>query len=188
MHLSRSVLENIDIRDIAKDILKELMEKTGETANLVVLDGNEAVYIEKVESYSAIRYFSLIDQRAPVSVTGVGKVLLSEMARYDVINILKEKGMPKLTPNSITDINTFLDELDRVKKQGYAFDNEECEQGAKCVAAPIRDHTGKIVAAISISGPASRITMQRRDDLIKIIKQYALQFSYELGYTEENYI
>lgn len=187
LHLSRSVLENLNIRDIAKEILKELMEKTGETANLVVLDGNEAVYIEKAESHSSVRYFSLIGQRAPLSVTGVGKVLLSEMARHDVIKILKEKGMPKLTPNSITDLNTFLDELDRVKKQGYAFDKEECELGARCVAAPVRDHTGRIVAAISVSGPANRITLEKLNELTNTIKNYALKISYELGYLEENF-
>ncbi len=183
--LSSVILENLDIRRISHEYLQDLMEETGETANLVVLDRNEVVYIEKVESNARVRVFSLIGRRAPVHVTGAGKVLLSEMAQMDIIEILRTKGMPKLTKYSITDIEVFLDELAKVRKQGYAFDNQECEMEARCVAAPIRNHTGRIIASMSVSGPVNRVTQEKMHELVPVVIRHAVRLSQALGFSND---
>jgi IclR family KDG regulon transcriptional repressor len=185
LSLSNVILEKLDLRKMGRSYLKELMQATGETANLVVLDGDEVVYIEKAESQASVRVFSLIGRRAPVHTTGAGKILLSEMAQPDIIDILKRRGMPRLTSCSITTIPAFLDELISVRKQGYAFDNEECEIGARCIAAPVRNHLGRIIASMSISGPVTRMSPTHAKELIPILKQCALNLSLALGFTEE---
>ncbi len=185
LRFSNIILEKLDLRKIGQMHLHELMQTTGETANLVVLDGDEVVYVEKAESQASVRVFSLIGKRAPVHTTGAGKILLSEMAQPDIIGILKRKGMSKLTSYSIDTIQTFLDELELVRKQGYAFDNEECELGARCIAAPVRNHLGRIIASMSISGPVNRMSPARIDELIPIVTKNALSLSLTLGFSEE---
>lgn len=182
--LSSVILQNLDLRRIARDYLDGLMRETGETANLVVLDRDEVVYIEKVETQASVRVFSLIGKRAPVHVTGAGKVLLSELGQQDAIDILRSRGMPKLTRNSITELPAMLDELAIVRKQGYAFDDEECEVGARCVAAPVRNHTGRIVAAMSVSGPSSRLTPEGLGRIAPTVVKAAARLSGALGFTE----
>lgn len=181
--LSNVVLEKLDLRKISGGYLKELMLATGETANLVVLDEDEVVYIEKVESLATVRVFSLIGKRAPVHTTGAGKVLLSEMAQPDIIEIIHRKGMPLLTRRSITNISLLLDELALVRKQGFALDDQECELGARCVAAPVRNHSGRIIAAMSISGPVTRLTHRRIKELTPTVKESALKLSIAAGYS-----
>jgi IclR family KDG regulon transcriptional repressor len=185
LSLSNIILEKLDLRKMGRAYLNELMQETGETANLVVLDGDEVVYIEKAESRASVRVFSLIGRRAPVHTTGAGKILLSEMAQPDIIDILKRKGMPQLTPYSITTIPAFLDALASVRKQGYAFDNEECEMGARCIAAPVRNHLGRIIASMSISGPVSRMSPGRVRELTPIVTGFAMKLSLALGFSQE---
>lgn len=184
LSISSVILENLDLRRIARTHLVDLMRETGETANLVVLDRDEVVYIEKVETQASVRVFSLIGKRAPVHVTGAGKVLLSELGQQDVIDILRSRGMPKLTRHSITELPAMLDELAIVRKQGYAFDDEECEVGARCVAAPVRNHTGRIVAAMSVSGPSSRLTPDGLRAIAPTVAKAAARLSGALGFTE----
>ncbi|HHY98032.1 MAG TPA: IclR family transcriptional regulator [Firmicutes bacterium] len=184
LFLAGVVLKRLDLRKIAYPFLEKLRDETGETANLVVLDSDEVLYIEKVESRASIRAFSLIGRRAPVHATGVGKVILADMAWPEVVEILEKKGMPRLTSNTITDPKQFMKELNRVRLQGYALDREECEEGAICVAAPVRDHNGKTVAGMSISGPIGRLTEDRLPLLIQIVMKYAAGLSRALGYVD----
>ncbi|NLY74565.1 MAG: IclR family transcriptional regulator [Firmicutes bacterium] len=185
LSLSNVILGKLDLRKVAREYLEELVQETGESANLLVLHGNEVVYIDKVDGPLTVRVISFIGKRASVHTTGGGKVLLSEMALPDIIEILKHKGMPRLTQYSITDVPTFLDELNKVRKQGFALDNEESEIGAKCIAAPVRDHKGRIIASLSISGPSSRLTPANMQNLISIVKRVAFKLSTALGYSKE---
>ncbi len=182
--LSSVILENLDIRRVAHKYLEDLMDETGHTANLVVLDRNEVVYIAKVTGKKGSGTFSLIGTRAPVHVTGAGKVLLSELAQMDIIQMLRTKGMSKLTKYSITEIEAFLDELVKVRKQGYAFDNQECEMGARCIAVPVRDHTGRIIASVSISGAANQLKTDSTVEIAAVVK-YAGRLSHALGFSPD---
>lgn len=182
LHLGNAVLQQLDFRQEAKPLMDRLAELTGETVNLSVLDGDEVVYIEKAEGSSSLRMLSRIGHRAPVHCTGVGKVLLSEMALDEVRDILRRSGMPALTPNTIVTFDCFLRELEFVRVNGYALDNEECEAGASCVAAPIRNHVGKIVAGVSISGPTVRFGADRLPELIDLVLETAHEVSRKLGF------
>lgn len=182
LHLGNAVLQQLDFRQEAQPSMKRLADFTGETVNLSVLDGDEVVYIDKVEGSASLRMFSRIGHRAPVHCTGVGKVLLSEMALDEVRDILHRCGMPALTPNTIVTFEDFLRELDFVRAKGYAFDNEECEAGASCVAAPIRNHVGKIVAGVSVSGPSTRFEDDRLKELIGLLLETAEKISARLGF------
>jgi len=182
LELGHAVVEQIELRRIALPFLEELTEKTGETANLVVLDEGEAVYIEKVESPASLRMFHRIGKQAPAHATGVGKVLLAALPSEKVTEIIKSKDLCKLTENTITSPENLQKELEKIRKNGFAIDNEECEVGAKCIAAPIRDYTNQVVAAVSISGPSARLSEERLNELVKVVKEAAFKISQEIGY------
>lgn len=177
LHLANVVLQQLDFRKEAKPLMTRLADFTGETVNLSVLDGDEVVYIEKAEGSAALRMLSRIGHRAPVHCTGAGKVLLSEMALDEVRGILRRTGLPRFTSNTIVTFEDFLRELEFARAHGYALDREECEEGASCVAAPIRNHRGKIVAAVSISGPTVRL----RDDRLAVLVSHILKTAYEIS-------
>ena len=152
------VQDSINIREIALPILKELAEKTQESASMVIEEDLMAVYIERVEGPDKmIRGFQRIGRRAPLYCTGVGKLFLSEFDEKTLKEVI-DKGLEPFTQNTITDKAMLLKELKKVREQGYAIDDEECEVGARCIAAPVRDYTGKIITAVSISGPISRLS------------------------------
>lgn len=185
LHLGTAVLQQLDLRQEVLPFMRELSELTGETVNLSVLDGHEVVYVEKVEGSSPLRLFSRIGHRAPAYCTGAGKVLLSEMSLDDVRAILRSQGMVPLTPNTLTTFEEFLHALDFVRLNGYALDDEECEIGASCIAAPIRGHKGKIVAALSISGASVRFGVDRRSELVRLILDISRNASVRLGFRED---
>jgi len=182
LELGQVVVEQIELRRIALPFLQELMEKTGETANLVILDEDKAVYIEKVESPASLRMFLRIGKQAPAHATGVGKVLLASLSSEKLQKIINHKTLPKLTENTITSPEKLKKELEKIRKEGFAIDNEECEVGAKCIAAPIMDYRKEVVAAVSISGPSARLTEDRVKNLVRVVKEIAHKISEKLGY------
>jgi len=188
LHLYGSLIENTDIRQVARGFMEELVREIGETAHLVIRDGNEVVYIDKVEGLtkgSAIRMASQIGKRSYMHSTAVGKVLLSDLEWADIEIILTEAGMPKFTEQTITNINMFKEHIKEVKENGWAMDDIENEEGIRCIAAPLRDYTGKIVAAISISGPSVRVTKEKAVQKLKpLILSTSKRISKHLGFVE----
>jgi DNA-binding IclR family transcriptional regulator len=182
VELGQTVLESIELRRIAFPFLQELTDKTGESTNLVVLEGAQAVYIEKVESPSSLRMFHRIGRHAPAHATGVGKVLLAALSPERVDELMGARKLTKLTDNTITDTDDLREELALVRSHGYALDNEECELGAKCIAAPVFNYANQVVAAISVAGPSTRLPSERLDDLVSKVKETALAISERLGY------
>ncbi|MGI6565792.1 MAG: IclR family transcriptional regulator [Limnochordia bacterium] len=154
----------------------------------VSLDGHEVVYIEKVEGSSSLRMFARIGLRAPVYCTGAGKVLLSEMSLDEVRSILRKQGMEPLTPNTITTFKEFLRALEFVRLHGYGVDEEECEIGASCLAAPVRDHRGKIVASLSVSGASVRFGSEQRPELISQLLRISRELSERLGCRADEFL
>ena len=188
LHLGTAVLQQLDLRQEALPSMQRLSGLTGETVNLSILDGYEVIYIEKAEGSSPLRLFSRIGHRAPAYCTGAGKVLLSEMSLEDVRRILRSQGMASLTPNTITTLEGFLRALDFVRTHGCAMDEEECEIGASCIAAPVRDHKGRIVAALSISAPSVRFGPDRQRELVEMLLKTSQDISLRLGFEEEQLI
>jgi len=146
------------------------------------LDRGEVVYIEKRECRQSIQIVSQIGMRLPAHCTGVGKVLLAYLPDAEVRQIIKKKGMTRFTKNTITDPRSLETELDRIRERGYAIDNEEIMDGLFCMAAPIRDYSGKVIAAVSVSGPTSRIKMEKLPKALELVVQTSGEISSALGY------
>lgn len=173
-----------EINVVAEPVLKALMRLSGETVHLAILDDVEIVYIAKVESTQAVRVASWVGRRNPPYCTGVGKAILAYQAS-EVIERIIRHGLRRYTPNTITDPVALRAHLESVRQQGYAFDQEELELGARCVAAPVRDYTGKVIAAISTAGPAHRMTTERMERLIGPVMEGAQEISRQLGWKSQ---
>lgn len=140
----------------ARPVLAELVGEVGETANMALLEGDEVVYVAQVPSRHSVRMFTEVGRRVKPHSTGVGKALLAQLPKETAQEILRRTGLPAATPRTITDPAVLMAELDRVRAQGYAVDDEEQELGVRCVAVPV---TGApTLAAISVSGPQGRLT------------------------------
>lgn len=184
-HLGHAYLEQHELRKVVRPFLERLSQASGETANLVILDQGEAFYLDKVESERNLRIFSRIGHRAPLHCTAVGKVLLAHMPSEKVREFIYDKPLEALTRNTITSPPLLEQELRKVKEKGYAFDQEECEDGACCIGVPLRDFTGEAVAAMSISGPSVRLTPEKLEELVPLMKEVAEVISSRLGYPPE---
>ncbi|MCR4436608.1 MAG: IclR family transcriptional regulator [Clostridiales bacterium] len=183
--LGSAILDRMDLRNTARPYIKELSDDTKEVVHLAILDEGEAVYIDKVESPDhSIRIYSQIGKRSPLHCTALGKVLLSGLSDSEVEKIIKAKGLKKYTEKTITDFQQLKEEIALTRERGYGFDEIEHEEGIRCVAAPIYDRRGKIVAAISISGPIIYITQERMAELTEKITRTAKAISCQLGYLE----
>lgn len=167
LELSSYVLQSLDLREIARPYLIELMENTKQTVHLTIRDGYEGVYIDKVEGPGTLPMMSRIGMRMPLYSTSFGKVLLAYSPESFINEYLKKVPLIPRTENTITDPEKLREELLRVRKQGYAFDNEENERGIKCMGAPIFDFSGNVVAAVSISGYYKNFEGENRERLLK---------------------
>ncbi|WP_040205993.1 IclR family transcriptional regulator [Neobacillus jeddahensis] len=184
LFLSRNLLNNSNIVTIAKPFLEKLSQEVNETVHLCIEDRGEVIYIDKIESTQTIRMYSRIGSRAPMYCTAVGKILLSGMEQNKFDELVSSFEFIPKTPTTIISKEEFLQEIERVKSQGYALDNAENEAVLMCIAAPIYDHKGKIIASFSISGPNNRVTIDViNSTLIEKMNQYSLAISRNLGYT-----
>ena len=187
--LGNLLLSQIDLRRQARSFLLNLSETVKETVHLVVLDQDKALYIEKVDLHSkasGLQMVSRLGARIPLHCSSVGKVLLAFMKKTDAEKLIAGAGLPQRTANTITDRHELMQHLASVRKNGYAIDNEENEEGIRCVAAPIRTGGGKVEAAMSISGPITRITMERIETELKtLVCETADNISAQLGCWDE---
>lgn len=175
-------LTRLPMHELSLPEMKRLTEKVNETVNLAIRDGREAVYIAQVEGRQMMRTFTQIGMRVPLYCTGVGKVLIAWLPQKEVTSLLGHSGLLAYTENTITSVGDLCEELKSVRRLGYGLDREEREAGVRCIAAPIRDRHGKVVAALSISGPASRLNDARLSLLVSRVIEAADNISGRLGY------
>ena len=149
------------IREICAPHVKQLMEVTGETANLVLPDGGNVVYVDKRESQHSMRICTSVGLRLPMYCTAVGKAILAFMNDKEREAIIGDMQFASRTEKTITSKEALLEQLDRIKQDGYAIDDEELEYGLICVAVPILGKSGEPIAAISVSGPKPRMTKEK---------------------------
>ena len=147
--------------DIARPHMRALMEETGETVNLAVPDSGEAVIVAQVECRQLMRALAAPGRRVLLHCSAVGKALLATLSDAEVASILRRHGLPRFTPTTLTTVKRLREELDLAAERGYAVDNEEHSIGVRCIAAVIRDEHHEAVGAISVSGPAVRVTQAR---------------------------
>ena len=179
--LSQTLLDTTEFRIQARRVMEELVGCWEETVHLAVLDGVQAVYIEKLQPAPAVQSrITRSGARLPAHCSAVGKVLLAHSEWEHVAESLEHQGIPELTPNTITDPDALADELERAREQGYAYDHEETLVGLCCAAAPIRDLRGTVVAALSFSVPAYRFG-PREDEYTAAILDAARGISEDAG-------
>lgn len=174
----------LDVRLVARPFLERLMRASAETANLVTATSEEAVYIDQVECAHLVKMFTQPGMRAPLYCTGSGKVMLA-FRRTEAIEHILTGPMRRFTPRTIGSRAALETELETIRREGYAIDNEEMEEGVRCIAVPVFDRRGEVTAALSVSGPTTRMTTQRVTALAPVAKGIALELSQALGYQSE---
>ncbi|MFQ5902171.1 MAG: IclR family transcriptional regulator [Candidatus Binatia bacterium] len=175
-------LRGLDLHDIVLPILQELVDKTGLTGHLAILDGYDVVYIEKIDKPGFIMMNTWVGLRLDVHCTAVGKVLIAYLPQANIEEIIRERGLAKHTPQTITSPSQLFSELARVRAAGYALDKSENSFDVKCIAAPIFDTEGKVKAAVGLTGTESQMRLHKLKDYVRLIKQAAKSISRQLGY------
>ena len=167
----------------ARPHLERLAAEAQETAHLCILDDGEVLYLAKVEPSRTVRVPSSVGQRNPAHCTAVGKALLAHLADADLDALIQSRGLKAHTPNTITTPALLKRELRAIRNRGYSVDDEEIEEGLRCIGAPVRDHGGRVVASMSIAGPAFRLTLGKTPALARLVTKAADALSAELGYS-----
>ncbi|MGH7777149.1 MAG: IclR family transcriptional regulator [Candidatus Dormibacterales bacterium] len=179
--IGSTAIQERGLHSAAYPILEGLTLLTGETTHLAVLSGIEAVYVYKIDSPSSIMMPSRVGGRAPCHCTSIGKVLLAWNTQ-DLYSQVVWSGLRPYTRNTLTTVEALEAELVKVRAQGYALDLEEFEEGLHCLAAPVRDHGGRVIAAVGVAGPSRRLTEDQLRRLVPQVTDSALELSRNLGY------
>ena len=180
--LGSKKVHKLDLLEISRPYTKMLMESVNEVVHLIIREETDIVYIDKVEANNTISMASRIGKRNPMYCTATGKAILAYLPEEEIREVWNKSKIVKLTKKTNTDFILFKKELQEVKKNGYAIDDEENEIGVKCVGAPIFDMNGDVVAAISVTGPVTRITDDKIDFISNEVMQCTNLISKEMGY------
>lgn len=180
LQLASIVMNRIDLREIAAPFLRRLVEQTGETVHLVIRDGIRVVYIDKVESPRAIRMHSQVGWANPLYCTGVGKAILAHSPESLLDRALAEPPV-RFTDTTLTERQPLADDLTAVRRRGYAIDNGEHAADVRCAAAPIFNHLGEPVAAVSVAGPEWRLNGTALQEAGEFVRAAAADISIRLG-------
>lgn len=180
--LSNEVARSLDVRPQALPEIRQLSRETNETVHLGILDEGEVVYIDKVESAQTIRMYSAVGKRAPAHCTAVGKALLAYLPAESLRQVIQARGLREFTRTTITTIDALERDLELIRERGYAIDDGEHEPEIRCVASPIRDHTGAVIAAMSLTAPATRMSRERMAAFAPLVRSHADRVSMRLGY------
>ena len=176
-------LNRIDLEEAAHSVMRDLVAETGETANLAIPDDGDVIFLSQAESPNPIRAFFRPGTRSLMHASGVGKALLARLSREEVEALLQRKGLPQFTDRTITRPDHLFAELERIRGQGWSFDDEERYVGMRCVAAPVFGARDEAVAAISVSGPSARFTDPKISDFSAAVRRSAARLTEAIGGT-----
>jgi DNA-binding IclR family transcriptional regulator len=176
-------INNLELQTEARPYVAMIAAELGLTSHLGVLDGDQVVYIEKMDVYPGVRLYSQIGLRVHAYCSSLGKCLLSNYSKAEVDAILEDCSFNKFTPNTIDSLELMHEELKRVRSQGWAMDNREYDLNNRCIGAPIYDYRGEIVAAISASGAPTVLSEERIQPVAEYLVEKAMAISRSLGYT-----
>lgn len=182
VELASQRLSNIELSTEARAYLSELTNIVRQSSHLAVLDGSDAVYIDKMELVHNLRLYSQIGKRIPIYCSALGKSLLLDENDEVILEKLKTCSFEKLTATTLISSRAVLQEIKISRQRGWTIDDEEHDIGIRCIAAPIYDYRGKITAALSIAGPADIISPERDKENGELVKKYAFLISKRLGY------
>ena len=181
VRLGMAALADLEVTRVAPPHLRALADRTGETVNLAVVDGDAVVYIHKEEGTLAVKMSAQLGSRRPLHCTALGKAYLAALPPEELEVCLATLTLDRHTAATITDPAALAAELDGVRRRGWAVDAEEVEEGVFCLGAAVRDHQRRVVAAISVAGPADRVRA-RADQLGPLVADTAAAISRRLGH------
>jgi IclR family transcriptional regulator, KDG regulon repressor len=184
--LGSAYADSVDLAQMAASAAEAARARADETVQAAILDGAHVLYVAKAESTHPLRLVSALGRKLPAQCTGLGKVLLAFLPDDEYQRVLEQIEWVGLTPNSITDPETLGHELERIREQEWAFDDCESNADVSCIAAPVRDRTGAVIAAMSVSTLATRMSEERREELRRIIVEAADDLSTALGYSRRH--
>ncbi|MCF7941222.1 MAG: IclR family transcriptional regulator [Spirochaetia bacterium] len=168
-----------------KSHLHSISDTLNESASLSIEQDMNVVYIDTAEGPDHIlQTLQRIGKVAPMHSTGAGKILMMNYNEAEINRYIDIRGLPGYTEKTLVTRHSFLKEMEKVRTQGFAYDDEECEIGVKCIAFPVRDFSGKVVASISVSAPISRMAPPREEEIIEVLKEVTQQASLDLGWAE----
>jgi len=183
VNLSHRALAGLDIREIAQPILRQLVDHSHLTSHLAILDHGQAVYIEKIDAPGFVKMNTWVGRRLDCHSTSVGKTLIAFLPEEELQVLLDERGLEKRTPQTITNAARLLRELEKVREQGYALDDEENNLGVRCVAAPIFNSEGRVEASVGLSGTTYQLEKGGVPKVAELVKAAARKISHQLGST-----
>ena len=182
LEIGSKILDQTNMASLIHPSLRKLSEQTGETVHLVRREGTEAVYIDKVESkVGSIRMVSRVGSRVPLYCSGVGKALLAELSDEEVRTVWDASEIKRLTANTITSFEELMERVEAVRESGYAIDNEENEEGVRCIAVCLKDYHKEPVYALSISAPVNRMSDERLQELKEAVLEFKDSAAKTLG-------
>jgi IclR family transcriptional regulator, KDG regulon repressor len=184
LELSAALLDSMDIQEQARPFMQHLSEASRETVHLGVLDGFEVMFIGHIESSESLRMSGRIGRRTPAHSSSLGKAILAWTDEAALQRYLSRSPLAAQTARTITDPEQLLRALEEVRARGYATDEEENRVGIRCVGAPVRDHTGRVIAAISVSGPSFRFTPERAGEVAVHLQDAAAGISERMGWRD----
>ena len=180
--LGHQAVSQLSLREICRPFLMRIMNETQETVHLAVLDDDQVLYLDKVEGPHALRMPSRVGRHIPTYCTSLGKAMLSCLDDHEVKNIFRSRVLRSYTVNTVKTLDRLLTELRVIRRRGYSVDNEEIEIGLRCVGAPLKDHTGAMVGAISTAAPSARLVAQKIPSVGRLVMAVAAEISEQLGY------
>jgi len=176
-----SFLSSRDFIAQSHPFMRRLMDQSGETVNLAILDGTEAVFVDQVQCREMMRTIVKLGSRAPLHASGVGKAMFASLPDDQIDAILKVRGLPRITGNTITTPETMWASVRVIRQRGWSFDDEEHALGTRCVAAPIYDEHAETLGAISLAGPSSRLPDERIRQLGPLVAHTAEELTHRFG-------
>ncbi len=176
-------INSLELQTEARPYLAKITGALNLTAHLGVLDGNQVVYIEKMDVVSSVKLYSQIGLHVHAYCSSLGKCLLSNYSKEDLENRMANCSFMKFTEKTIGSMEEFHEEMIKVRAQGWAMDDEESEVGHRCIGTPIYDYRGDIIASISASGPTAQLTRERIPEVVATLKDAAIQLSRDMGYS-----
>jgi len=182
--LGQQAIARLDLREIARPHIEKLSQEAKETVHLAILDDNQVLYLEKVEGPHALRMPSRVGRHIPTYCTSLGKAMLACLDNDEVKRILQNESFHAYSPSTVKNIGALLNDLEKIRRRGYAVDNEEIEKGLRCVGAALRDYTSQMVGAISIAAPSARLTDKSLPSIGRRVMESAEAISRELGYVK----
>lgn len=183
LELGQTFIKQMGLLRQAKPILEQMVGESNETSYVAIYKENHIVYLDVVETNLTVRVVSRVGSRLPAYCTASGKVHMAFMTEEELDELITKMDFVQHTPTTISNPDALRTELEKVREQGYAMDDEEMDLGVRCIAAPIRDYTRRIVGAISVSGPTMRVSNERiESELVPLVLQASQELSTRLGY------